>query len=141
MSLKKQAPEEFGETFSYIKVYFGKYGSEILTIESHINGDFCKYINNNGNIILQDGSATALKAETFAHYTYEKSEKKLIVLDVQGVGFTLTDPEIASAELRDSKNKILFCSGSHSTLAIQGFLSVHACNNYCSLLGLLKVQE
>ena len=109
-SLKKQALglKEIGETFSFTKVYFGKYNDEVVTIESHINGEFCKYINNNGNIILQDCSEIALKAETFAHYTYEKSEKKLIVLAVQGVDFTLTDPEIASAELRDPKNKILF---------------------------------
>ena len=142
-SLKKQALglKEYGKTFSFTKVYFGKYGDEVVTIESHINGDFCKYINNNGNIILQDCSEIALKAETFAHYTYEKSEKKLIVLDVQGVGFTLTDPEIASAELRDSKNNILFCSGNLSILAIQTFLSMHTCNHYCSLLGLSKVQE
>ena len=64
-----------------------------------------------------------------------------MVLDVQGVGFTLTDPEIASAELRDSKNRTLLCSGNLSTLAIQGFLSVHACNNYCSMLNLLKMKE
>ena len=38
LSLKKQAPEEFGETFSYTQVYFGKCGGEILTIESHIDG-------------------------------------------------------------------------------------------------------
>ena len=64
-----------------------------------------------------------------------------MVLDVQCVGFTFTGLEIASAELRDSKNKILFCSGNLSILAIQGFLTVHACNNYCSMLNLLKVQE
>ena len=85
LSLKKQAPEGFGETLSHTKVYFGKCGDEILTIESHIDGEFRKYINNNGAIILQDGSETALKAETFAHYTYEKSEKKLMLLDVQCV--------------------------------------------------------
>ena len=77
LSLKKQAPEEFGEPVFYTKVYFGKCGGEILTIESHIDGEFCKYINNNGAIILQDGSETALKAKTFAHYTYEKSEKNV----------------------------------------------------------------
>lgn len=139
-SLKKQAPKEFGETFSYAKVYFGKCGGEIVTIESHINGEFRKYINNNGHIILQDSSETAVKAETFAHYTYEKSEKKLMVLDVQGVDFTLTDPEIASAELMDSTNKILFCSGNLSIMAIEAFLSMHACNNYCLLLDLPKVE-
>ena len=52
------------------------------------------------------------KAERFVQYTYEKSENKLIVLNVQCVDCTLADPESAGAELIDSQNKMLFCLGS-----------------------------
>ena len=59
-----------------------------------------------------------------------------MVLNVQGSGYTLSDPEIASAQLMDADDKILFCSGNLFYAAIEGFLANHKCNHYCSLLGL-----
>ena len=48
------------------------------------------------------------KAESFAHYSYVKSGEQLIIVDLQGVGFTLFDPEIASTQLYDKDNSIYF---------------------------------
>ena len=65
-----------------------------------------------------------------------KSGKKLMVVDIQGKGYSLCDPEVASAELRDADdNTILFCSG-NSYSAIEKFNEVHVCNQYCTLLKL-----
>jgi hypothetical protein len=70
---------DFGETFSCKKVFMGKTDDgEYVTIEEYIDGDFVKYINNNGDI-CEDGDICD-KAQAFAHFTYEKSEGKLIVL-------------------------------------------------------------
>ena len=89
-------------------------------------------------LTIQDTSTVmevSLKAETFVHYTYVRSGKKLMVVDIQGKGYCLCDPEIASADVRDANhNTILFCSGNLSYSAIEKFKEVHVCNQYCTLL-------
>ena len=106
-----EKPQEIGDTFSYTKVYSGKLNGEYVTVEKFLDGTtpFSKYVNDTGDI-YRDGSEVSLKAETFVHYTYVKSRKKLMVVKIQGKGYCLCDPEITSAELRDaSDNTILFC--------------------------------
>ena len=101
--------EDFGECFNYNTVYFGKINHECITVEEFLPGDFQKYINNNGSICLNDLDITE-KAETFVHYTYEKSNKRLMMTDLQGVGYQLCDPEIATqtiVEEKSDKSKIL----------------------------------
>ena len=44
--LAKAAPVEFGQKFSYHKVYFGIIGKVPVTVEAYIEGEFTKYINN-----------------------------------------------------------------------------------------------
>lgn len=93
-------------------------------------------MNNTGDI-YHDGSEVSLKAETFVHYTYVKSGKKVMVVNIQGNGYSLCDPEIVSADLRDpNDNTILSCSGNLSYSAIEKFKEVHVCNQYCTLLKL-----
>ena len=64
------------------------------------------------------------------------SGEQLIIVDLQGVGFTLFDPEIASAKLYDEDNSIYFCAGNLSITAIETFLIQHKCNRFCKLLKL-----
>jgi endo-1,4-beta-D-glucanase Y len=47
------------------------------------------------------------KAECFAHFSYEKSSNKLMVVDIQGTDHMLYDPEIASAEQFDNNELVL----------------------------------
>lgn len=56
-----------------------------------------------------------------------------MVLDVQGAGLTLYDPEIASAELTDGDGSLRFCNGNLAEGAIKNFFAKHKCNFYCSL--------
>ena len=73
--------------------------------------DACsKYVNNTGDIYLE-GSEVSMKAETFIHYTYVKLGKKLTVVDIQGKGNCLCNPEIPNAVLRDANDNtiLLFC--------------------------------
>lgn len=135
MKLALDAPADFGQTFSYTKVYLEKLNGECVTLESYLNGTFQKYINNTGDI-FGVGSELSMKAETFVHYSYVKSAKQLMIVDIQGVNYALCDPEIASSTLMARDETILFCSGNLSTAAIEVFLSRHTCNKFCQLLKL-----
>lgn len=67
-NLELEKPQEFGDTFSYTKVYFDKLNGEYVTMEKVLDGTtpFSKYVNNTGEI-YRDGSEVSLKAETFVH--------------------------------------------------------------------------
>ena len=128
---------DYGKTFEYSEVYLGKNEDDLVTLEPYMEGEFMKYINNDGHICEKD-SEVADKAETFSHFTYVKSEKELMVLDIQGTGYSLYDPEVASSKLFDDERMVLFCYGNLSTEAIDQFLKEHKCNKYCRLVGIDK---
>ena len=65
------------------------------------------------------------KVEAFVHYTYNKLEGNLMVLDIQGIGNILCDPEIAAEDIVDIDDEFLFCLGNLVTNAIQAFLGAH----------------
>lgn len=54
-----------------------------------------------------DVSEISHKAETYVHYTYVKSQQQLMVTDIQGVDYTLCDPEVASSELSRLQHSIV----------------------------------
>lgn len=74
-----------------------------------------------------------------AQFVTGKSEGKLIVLNIQGAGYTLYDPEIASLDLQSDDGHFQFCTGNLSVLAMKKFFEKHQCNKYCKLLGLKLV--
>ena len=134
--------EDFGECFNYDPVYFWKINHECVIVEEFLPGDFQKYINNSGNMCLNDLDIT-VKAETFVLYTHEKSNNRLMITDLQGVGYQICDPEIATqtiVEEKSDKSKMLveymFCAGNLSTTAFENFVRKHVCNKYCTKLGL-----
>ena len=106
--LAAEAPVEYGSNLNNTKVYFGKLYGQCVTVEAYLEGTFQKHVNNNG-YVCGDGGELSSKAETFCHYTYVKSGEQLMALDIQGVGYSLSDPEIATSELLDNTdNSILF---------------------------------
>ena len=139
---KEDVQEEFGDTLEFKTIFFGKLETgECITIEEFVNGIFKKYINNNGLSCVAGDDVIGKKAQCLAHFSYLKSNKSLMVLDIQGCGHTLYDPEIASASLRQpGYDEYLFCAGNLSDTAINAFLADHKCdsNVYCRLLGLDK---
>lgn len=76
------------------------------------------------------------KQKTFVHFTHKKSEGKLIVLDIQGGGYTL-HRQIASPDLLSDDGTCQFCTGNLSEIAMKNFFEKHQCNKYCKLLGLM----
>ena len=106
-------------------------------MEEFISGKFNKYTNNNGDLFAEESDIIGQKAECLSHFSYEKSEKKLLLVDVQGSGYDFFDPEIASDNLYDSiTNEILYCTGNLSKMAIKNFIQKHNCNKYCEIVGL-----
>ena len=128
----------FGQTFHYNSVYYGKIGSiESVTIEEFIPGKFVKYINNDGSqyVILLRNECHG-KADAFVRYTYEKPQRNLVVLDIQGVGYSLCDPKVASKENKTDSEQYYFCFGNLSERSILNFTETHVCNRFCRALGL-----
>ena len=68
---------------------------EFITIE-----EFSKYINSTGKTCVDPTDAMAQKAECLTHFTYERSKKNLMLVNIQGSGFDLFDPEIVSTDLQ-----------------------------------------
>ena len=139
----------FGKTFNYNKVYYTNYNGEPATIEEFIPGVFVKYINNNGFCAepsfasTEQDKETYNKAQTLVHYSYEATDQKMMLLDIQGSSFQVCDPEIATSALtmeddtaENAKDEMLFCCGNLSIVAISNFIAEHQCNKYCKILGL-----
>ena len=108
-------------------MYFEKINHECVTVEEFLHEDFQKYINNDGSICSKDLEITE-KAETLVHYTYERSNNRLRITDLQGVGYRLCDPEIATQTIVDKKSdksnmlvEYLFCAGNLLTTAFENF--------------------
>ena len=106
--MSKKAPRQFGSTFYYNKVYYTKFEGHHATIEEFINGDFVKYVN--GHCVVppdsstQDDKAIYEEAETLVHYSYAPPEGKMMLIDIQGCGYALCDPEIATESLKADDN-------------------------------------
>ena len=126
-------------SLKYNKVFFGVTDDgEYVSVEEYVSGTFMKYINNDGISCVEESDASK-KAGCLAHFSYEKSEKKLIILDIQGSDHILYDPEIATSDLFDQDSEMLFCSGNLSKIAIENFIADHSCNNYCKSVGLTEL--
>lgn len=128
--------EQYGETLKYKKIYMGK--PDYMVIEEFVEGEFIKFLNNTGSLCGED-SEIRQKAESLTHYSYEKSNHQLMIVDIQGCGPILYDPEIASKELMSqSGDHLMFAAGNLTFVAIDTFVKEHTCNKYCELLGLPK---
>ena len=135
-----RTPKEYGKTFEYGSVYFAMYGSQPVTIESFVGGTFSKYVNNDGDCQVHQNDEIQVifdKAQTLVHWTYEFSKGRLMLLDIQGVDYSLYDPEIASPRLtQDDSEELNFCAGNLGALAINKFIENHICNEHCDMLSL-----
>ena len=135
--IKEAAVEKFGESFVFKKVYLGVTdGGEIVTIEEFISGDFTKYINNTGLLCVPQANVIGKKSEAFVHFTLELSKGRLVVVDIQGSGYTLYDPEIANDQAVVGHDDVLFCAGNLNVTAMSNFKLQHKCNYFCKLLHL-----
>jgi len=100
----------------------------IYNLEPMLKGKYLKHNDNDGHI-----ETNLLLPQAFSHYTYERSNNLLVVVDIQGVGSFYTDPQIHSFDGEG------FGLGNLGQDGLARFLKTHECNQICSLVGLPPV--
>ena len=134
-----RVPIPFGDTFSYGKVFYSVLDELPVTVEEFVPGEFQKYVNNDGTCyapVTEDHQEVYAKAECLVHFSYAFSEKKMLLVDLQGSMFKLYDPEIATSQFTSDTDESYFCAGNLSHVSIDNFFKEHECNKYCELMGL-----
>jgi hypothetical protein len=94
-------------------------------VETYLPGKFVKH-NNNWGIVA--GARNTPQA--FSHFSYEFSQGRLVVVDIQGVDDFYTDPQIHTTDKQG------FGIGNMGQPGIDRFLRTHHCSELCTNLGL-----
>lgn len=97
----------------------------ICAVEKFIEGDYKKF---NNNWSWSDDERNTPQA--FSHFTFERSNQRLLVCDIQGVGNTWTDPQF------HSHNQEGYGKGNMGADGIKRFFETHKCNAICGYLKL-----
>ena len=106
-----------------------------LTLERFIEGSYKKFSNNAGYVNVDD---PALTLQAFSHWTSERTNGDMIVVDLQGIDigdnqtYLLTDPCIHSTDLKRFGRTNLGKPG------IKRFFQTHTCNVICHALKLKR---
>lgn len=109
--------------------------------ERFMAGQYVKYNNNNG-WVNQDKSETEVfqVLQAFSHFSFQKSQGHLIVVDLQGTikdnKILLTDPAVHG---HGQGFGTYFGSTNCGSRGISDFFLSHVCNKYCEKLKLDKV--
>ncbi|KAJ6227686.1 eukaryotic elongation factor 2 kinase [Anaeramoeba flamelloides] len=97
--------------------------------EPYMKGNYIRYTDNS-DLIFDHRLPNSKILESFVHFTYHYTKKKLIVCDIQGIGLLLTD--LLLATLNPTSNL------DFGQKAIQNFLNGHQCNKVCKNISLPK---
>lgn len=117
---------------------------ELFLVEPFLEGDYVKYSNNAG---WESGDrATPL---AFSHFSYDYSRGNLVVVDMQGVGNTYTDPGVHTRDEwweqcdLQSSTRIVPRLGpaNFGDEGIQVFRTTHRCHPLCEELRLTVVNK
>lgn len=103
-----------------------------FNMETYIDGKYEKF-NSNAGFVAE--SPLALEFGAFSHWTYAKTDGKIMVVDLQGVntsrGIILTDPAVHALNLHRFGNTNLGADG------FDKFFLTHKCGSRCQELGLM----
>lgn len=104
-------------------------GPQVMAVEPLLEGTYRKYNNN------MDWTEVCARntPQAFSHFTYECSEQKIIIVDVQGVNDIYTDPQFHTIE---GINDPRFGTGNLGKLGMDAFFAKHRCNSICTFLKL-----
>ena len=111
----------------------GKYRN--MTMERFIEGSYKKFSNNAGYVDYDDPAFTL---QAFSHWTYERTNGNMLVVDLQGITiddnqtYLLTDPCVHSTNLKRFGRTNLGKQG------MKRFFQTHICNVICFALQLKR---
>jgi hypothetical protein len=113
----------------------GKSGAadDCVSLEPYICGTYVKYNGNSGWVnksVSQDRFSQI--AQAFSHFTFERSQGRFLVCDLQGVGCILTDPAIHT---RDPE-RFKLTNTNYNDEGFKLFFLSHKCNAICTKLQL-----
>ncbi|XP_020915674.1 alpha-protein kinase 1 [Exaiptasia diaphana] len=111
--------------------------TNVLNAEPYMSGEFTKLTN---NVAWKNTRRRTDLVLAYSHFTYQASDRKLIVVDIQGwaprdnKGCTfLTDPQIHSPVYK------CFGTGNWKKKGFDNFWKMHVeCNDICKMLNLVR---
>eukprot|EP01063_Lacrimia_lanifica_P038308 TRINITY_DN810_c1_g1_i1.p1 TRINITY_DN810_c1_g1~~TRINITY_DN810_c1_g1_i1.p1 ORF type:complete len:417 (+),score=139.49 TRINITY_DN810_c1_g1_i1:72-1322(+) len=101
----------------------------VFTMEPMLRGAYEKHNNNYGEVYTDNPIA-----ETFSHFTFEASNRKLLICDIQGVGGMYTDPQIHTLSGQD------YGLGNMGKKGIDKWIAAHKCGPLCVAIDLTPLQ-
>ncbi|XP_059714054.1 alpha-protein kinase 3 isoform X2 [Haemorhous mexicanus] len=107
------------------------------TMEEDLGGPCEQYCvtERDGSLVARGTSEIVLKCCTFQHWVYQWTNGNILVTDMEGVGWKLTNVRIAT-NLKGYQGLKESCFPS----LLEQFPAAHRCNHYCSILGLKMLE-
>ncbi|NXC31574.1 ALPK3 kinase, partial [Campylorhamphus procurvoides] len=107
------------------------------TVEEDLGGPCEQYCvtEGDGSLVARGTSEIVLKCCTFQHWVYQWTNGNILVTDMEGVGWKLTNVRIAT-NLKGYQGLKESCFPS----LLEQFPAAHRCNHYCSILGLKTLE-
>ncbi|NWI32626.1 ALPK3 kinase, partial [Sula dactylatra] len=107
------------------------------TMEEDLGGPCEQYCvtERDGTLVAQGTSEIVLKCCTFQHWVYQWTNGNILVTDMEGVGWKMTNVRIAT-NLKGYQGLKESCFPS----LLEQFTATHQCNRYCSILGLKTLE-
>ncbi|KAM9126120.1 alpha-protein kinase 3 [Pangshura tecta] len=108
------------------------------TIEEDLAGPFERYCvkERDGSLAVQSSSEIAQKCCAFQHWLYQWTNGNILVTDMEGVGWRITNVRIAT-KLKGYQGLKESCFPS----LLDQFAAAHQCNRYCEILGLKSLES
>ncbi|NXT01052.1 ALPK3 kinase, partial [Jacana jacana] len=135
-----RAVPDFGAVPEIIPVYLIYRPSNNIpyaTMEEDLGGPCEQYCvtERDGSLVARGTSETVLKCCTFQHWVYQWTNGNILVTDMEGVGWKMTNVRIAT-NLKGFQGLKESCFPS----LLEQFVAAHQCNRYCSILGLKTLE-
>ncbi|NXW53431.1 ALPK3 kinase, partial [Eurystomus gularis] len=107
------------------------------TMEEDLGGPCEQYCvtERDGSLVARGTSEVVLKCCTFQHWVYQWTNGNILVTDMEGVGWKMTNVRIAT-NLKGYQGLKESCFPS----LLEQFVAAHQCNRYCSILGLKMLE-
>ncbi|XP_062439391.1 alpha-protein kinase 3 isoform X2 [Rhea pennata] len=107
------------------------------TVEEDLGGPCEQYCvtERDGSLVARGTSEIVLKCCTFQHWVYQWTNGNILVTDMEGVGWKMTNVRIAT-NLKGYQGLKESCFPS----LLEQFAATHQCNHYCTILGLKTLE-